>query len=504
MNKIIPEPSNSKYHDKVGDLALTFDDVLIVPRRSNVLPRQVNTETRLTRKIKLNIPIVSAAMDTVTEARLAIALARQGGIGIIHKNLSIEEQAAQVGQVKRSESFTITDPITLPPDISLGRALEVMRRYNISGIPIVENGELIGMLTHRDIRFAEDFNRPVRDYMTKSPLITVPVGTTIEAAQQILHNKRIEKLPVVDQNGRLVGLITAKDILKKQAFPDACMDELGRLRVGAAVGVSANTLERVSALKEADVDVICVDTAHGHSSGVINVVSKIKSEFPNLEVIAGNVATKEAALELVKAGADGIKVGIGAGAICTTRVIAGIGVPQISAILDCAEALIETDVPFIADGGIRYSGDIAKAIAAGASSVMIGSLFAGVEESPGEVVLWEGRTYKVYYGMGSLAAMKGGAATGSADRYFQEGIEESKLVPEGIEGRVPFKGKLADSVFQLIGGLRAAMGYCGCPDIPTFQKETRLVRITPAGIKESHPHDVIITREAPNYQTRNY
>jgi len=502
MNKIINENPSPARQSKVGDLALTFDDVLIIPRRSSILPRQVKTETRLTRNIKLNIPLISAAMDTVTEARLAIALARQGGLGIIHKNLSIEEQAAQVGQVKRSESFTINDPVKLPPDMPLGRALDVMGRYNISGIPIVEGEILVGILTHRDIRFAEDFNRPIRDYMTKHPLITVPVGTTMEAAQQILHVKRIEKLPVVDEKGRLVGLITAKDIQKKQAFPDACMDQYGRLRVGAAVGVAASSMERVAALRAAAVDVVCVDTAHGHSSGVLNMVANIKSEYPDLEVIAGNVATGEAALDLVKAGADGVKVGIGAGAICTTRVIAGIGVPQITAVIDCAEALAESDVPFIADGGIRYSGDIAKAIAAGAGSVMIGSLFAGVEESPGEVALWEGRTYKVYYGMGSLAAMKGGSASGSADRYFQEGVEADKLVPEGIEGRVPFKGKLADSVFQLIGGLRAAMGYCGCTDIPTFQRETRFARITPAGASESHPHDVIITREAPNYQAR--
>lgn len=484
--------------DKIQGEGLTFDDVLIIPRGSKVLPRDVDVRTHLTRTIPLHIPLVSAAMDTVTEWRLAIAIAREGGIGIIHKNLTIEEQVAQVDRVKRSESFTISNPITLPPHLPLSTALEVMRMNGISGIPIVEGERLVGILTHRDIRFAEDTSRPIAEYMTGLPLITAPEGTSLEEAKEILKAKRVEKLPVVDKKGRLKGLITAKDILKKAMYPQACMDERGRLRVGAAVGVGKETLERVMALKEVGVDVICVDTAHGHSRGVLETVQMIKKKYPELQVLAGNVATGEGAKALIEAGADGIKVGIGAGAICTTRVVAGIGVPQITAILECAKAIKGSGVPIVADGGIRYSGDIAKAIAAGASSVMVGSLFAGTEESPGEVVLWEGRSYKVYYGMGSLAAMK----KGSADRYFQEGTEPEKLVPEGIEGRVPFKGPLADTIFQLVGGLRAAMGYCGCPDIPTFQKETRFVKITPAGVRESHPHDVIITREAPNYQIR--
>jgi IMP dehydrogenase len=493
--------TNSKkvaFKEKVGKMSLTFDDVLIVPRRSQILPRDVKLITRVTRGINLNIPLTSAAMDTVTDANLAIAIARQGGLGIIHKNMTIEEQAHQVGQVKRSESFTITNPITLPPSVPLKDALEVMHKYNISGIPIVENDRLVGILTHRDIRFAVDLHLPVSHYMTREPLVTALSGTSLEAAQEIIYEKRIEKLPVVNEEGKLIGLITAKDIQKIQMFPNSCKDDLGRLRVGAAVGVGMGTMERVAALKESGVDLICVDTAHGHSEGVLKTVSKIKQKYPKMQVLAGNVATAEAALDLVEAGADGVKVGIGAGAICTTRVIAGIGVPQISAILNCAAVLEDKDIPIVADGGIRYSGDIAKAIAAGASSVMIGSLFAGMEESPGEVVLWEGRSYKVYYGMGSLAAMK----KGSADRYFQEGAEPEKLVPEGIEGRVPFKGKLADSIYQMCGGLRAAMGYCGCPDILTFQSETRFVQITAAGMRENHPHDVVITREAPNYQSK--
>jgi IMP dehydrogenase len=485
-----------RHGGKVLGQALTFDDVLIVPRRSKVLPRSVQVKTRLTKHIDLNIPLVSAAMDTVTDARLAIALAREGGIGIIHKNMSIADQAEQVRIVKRSESFTISRPITMPPDKPLGEALEVMHRFGISGIPIVENERLVGMLTHRDIRFANDLTKPVRDYMFKGKIFTVVVGTSLEEAQEILQEKRIEKLPVVDENERLVGLITAKDIQKKKTYPLACMDGQGRLRVGAAVGVAEETLERVEALREAGTDLICVDTAHGHSEGVLEMVAKIKHRHPDMQVLAGNVATAEAAQDLAAAGADGVKVGIGAGAICTTRVIAGIGVPQISAILDCAETLMKMDVPMVADGGIRYSGDIAKALAAGASSVMLGSLLAGVEESPGEMVLWEGRSYKVYYGMGSLVAMK----KGSADRYFQEGAEPDKLVPEGIEGRVPYKGKLADTIFQLIGGLKAAMGYCGCADIEAFRRDTRFIQITQAGMRESHPHDVMITREAPNYR----
>ncbi len=496
--KATPDNLNTEeysHHSRVERLALTFDDVLIVPRRSSVLPRQVSLRSRLTRKIFLNMPLLSAAMDTVTDSRLAIALAREGGIGIIHKNLTIEEQVAQVNAVKRSESFIIDNPITMPPSTPLAKALSVMHQYGISGIPIVENGCVVGMLTHRDIRFATDLRKPVSHYMFKGKIITVPFDTTIEQTQEVLREHRIEKLPVVDSNNKLVGLITAKDIQKNKMFPDACKDERGRLRVGAAVGVADGTMDRVKALYEAGADVICVDTAHGHSEGVLKTVEEIKAKFPDSQVIAGNVATAEGARDLALAGADGVKVGIGAGAICTTRVIAGIGVPQMTAILDCAQALAEMDIPMIADGGIRYSGDIAKALAAGASSVMLGSILAGMDESPGEVVLSEGRSYKVYYGMGSLVAMK----KGSADRYFQEGAEADKLVPEGIEGRVPFKGKLADTVFQLMGGLKAAMGYCGCQDIDSFQRETRFVRITNAGMRENHPHDVIVTREAPNY-----
>jgi len=410
--------------------------------------------------------------------------------------LSIKEHAAQVMKVKRSESFTINNPVTMPPKLPLSRALAVMRKYNISGIPIVENERLVGMLTHRDIRFAEDTTRPISDFMTKEPLITVPVSTSVEKAWRIFRDKRIEKLPVVKDNGQLAGLITAKDIQKKLQFPNACMDTKGRLRVGAAVGVSNETMERVEALIVAQVDMITVDTAHGHSEGVLRTVHQIKDKFPDVQVLAGNVATAEGARDLAESGADGIKVGIGAGAICTTRVIAGIGVPQVSAVMACAKALEGSGVPIVADGGIRYSGDISKAIAAGADSVMLGSLFAGTDESPGEMVLLEGRSYKVYYGMGSLEAMK----KGSADRYFQEGAEPDKLVPEGIEGRVPYKGRLAESILQLTGGLRASMGYCGCPDISSFQRDTRFIRITPAGVRESHPHDVVINREAPNYQ----
>ena len=475
---------------------LTFDDVLIVPRRSAVLPGEVHLKIHVTRGIQLNIPLMSAAMDTVTESKLAIAIAREGGIGIIHKNLTIEEQANEVRKVKRSESFMIPNPITLPPDVPLSHALELMRKYNISGIPIIVDGKLVGMLTHRDIRFVEDIDHPVSNYMTPLPLVTTPIGTTLDQAWEILHKQRVEKLPVVDDLGNLKGLITAKDILKKRMFPNACKDGDGRLLVGAAVGVASGTMDRVAGLVDAGVDLITVDTAHGHSEKVIRMVEKIKERFGDVQLLAGNVATAEGARDLVSAGADGIKVGIGAGAICTTRVIAGVGIPQFSAILECAKAVESDGIPVVADGGIRYSGDIAKALAAGANTVMLGSLFAGVDESPGEIVLWEGRSYKIYYGMGSLAAMK----KGSADRYFQEGAEPTKLVPEGIEGRVPYKGKLAEVIFQLMGGLRASMGYCGCPDIRTFQRETEFIRITHAGVRESHPHDVAITRESPNYQ----
>ncbi|MDP8229231.1 MAG: IMP dehydrogenase [Candidatus Electryoneaceae bacterium] len=475
---------------------LTFDDVLMVPRYSTVLPGDVTLKTWVTRGIQLNLPLMSAAMDTVTESKLAIAIAQEGGIGIIHKNLTIEEQAHQVRKVKRSESFTIPNPITLPPDVPLSRALGLMRQYNISGIPIITDGKLVGMLTHRDIRFVEDIDHPVSDYMTPMPLVITPVGTTLDQAWEILHKQRVEKLPVVDDQGYLKGLITAKDIQKKRMFPNACKDDEGRLLVGAAVGVAAGTMERVAGLVEAGVDLITVDTAHGHSEKVIRMVEKIKKQFSDVQILAGNVATADGARDLVSAGVDGVKVGIGAGAICTTRIIAGIGLPQFSAVLACAQAVESDGIPVVADGGIRYSGDIAKALAAGANTVMLGSLFAGVDESPGEIVLWEGRSYKIYYGMGSLAAMK----KGSADRYFQEDAEPEKLVPEGIEGRVPYKGKLADVIFQLMGGLRASMGYCGCPDIRSFQHETEFIRITNAGVRESHPHDVAITRESPNYQ----
>lgn len=498
IGKIV-DLNNSTSHqadsERVIKHGLTFDDVLLIPRRSEVLPREVKLTTRLTKGIELNVPLVSAAMDTVTDANLAIAIAREGGIGIIHKNLSIKDQVEQVDKVKRSESFTITRPITLSPDVTLGHALKMMQQYGISGIPVVAGKKLVGMLTHRDIRFATDKSIPVSEYMTKEPLVTAKHGTSLERAQEILHEKRIEKLPIVDDDGELLGLITAKDLQNKHMYPNACKDDKGRLRVGAAVGTSAETLERVEALIENGVDVITVDTAHGHSVGVLKIVEKIKTTYPDTQVIAGNIATACGARDLVSAGVDAVKVGIGAGAICTTRIIAGIGVPQLTAVLDCAKELKDTGVPLISDGGIRYSGDIAKAIAAGASCVMIGSLFAGAEESPGETILWEGRTYKVYYGMGSLQAMK----KGSADRYFQEGAEPDKLVPEGIEGRIPYKGKLADTIFQLLGGLKAAMGYCGCPDIPTFQNTPEFLQITPAGVRESHPHDITITREAPNY-----
>lgn len=495
MNEMHLNSKNS-VDDKISGEGLTFDDVLIIPRHSTVLPRQVNLKTRITRGIVINIPLISAAMDTVTDSTMAIAMAREGGIGVIHKNLSIEDQAAEVGKVKRSESFVITNPVTLPSNLPLLKALEAIDKYNISGILIVDNDKLVGMLTHRDMRFITDTSRPISEFMTCKNLVTAAVGTSSEKALSILHEKRIEKLPVVDKDGRLVGLITAKDIKKKQMFPNACMDDKGRLRVSAAVGVTEGTMNRVDALADAEVDIVTVDTAHGHSIGVLRTVEQIKTRYPHIQVLAGNIATAQAALDLVAAGADGVKVGIGAGAICTTRVIAGIGVPQVTAILSCVEALKDKDIPVIADGGIRYSGDLAKSLAAGASAVMIGSLFAGVDESPGETVLWEGRTYKVYYGMGSLTAMQ----KGSSDRYFQEGAEPDKLVPEGIEGRVPHKGKLTNVIFQMVGGLKAAMGYCGSEDIATFQRETRFIRVTPAGLRESHPHDVTITREAPNYQ----
>jgi len=490
---------NKLQSDKILGYGLTFDDVLIRPRHSKIVPREARLETQITKGIRLNIPLLSAAMDTVTESKLAIALAREGGLGVIHKNLTIEDQAAQVAKVKRSEGFTIKDPITLPPDVPLSEAIAVMNKYNISGIPVVANSQLVGMLTHRDIRFVDKVDLPISNFMTADNLVTVPTGTTLEEAWELFRKFRVEKLPVISSNNELTGLITAKDIRKTSLYPNAIKDLKGRLIAGAAVGVTADTMDRVAALIEAEVDLIVVDTAHGHSVGVINTVEQIKKSFPDIQVIGGNVATGEGTEDLINAGVDGVKVGIGAGAICTTRVIAGIGVPQVSAIIDCYETAAKHGVPIIGDGGIRYSGDISKSIAAGASAVMIGSLFAGTEEAPGERILLEGRTYKVYYGMGSMAAMK----RGSSDRYFQEGTSQDKLVPEGIEGRVPFRGNLADTIHQLTGGIRASMGYCGCIDIPTFQKETVFIKVTAAGVREGHPHDVVISQEAPNYQVSN-
>ncbi len=476
--------------------ALTFDDVLLVPNYSEVLPTQVDVRTKLTKKITLNIPIMSAAMDTVTEAELAIAIAREGGIGIIHKNMSIEEQAEEVDRVKRSESGMIVKPVTVRPDQTIAEAEALMRKYKISGLPVVdESGKLLGIITNRDIRFVKNFNKKISEVMTRENLITVPVGTTLEEAKEILHKHKIEKLPVVDENGYLKGLITIKDIEKREKYPNACKDELGRLRVGAAIGVGPEAIRRAEALIEAGADVIVVDTAHGHSKGVLETVEKLKGLFPDVDVIAGNVATPEATEALIKAGADAVKVGIGPGSICTTRIVAGVGVPQLTAVAQCAEVADKYDISIIADGGIKFSGDIAKAIGAGARVVMIGSLFAGTKEAPGEVILYQGRSYKVYRGMGSLGAMK----KGSKDRYFQSEVEEKKLVPEGIEGMVPYRGPLADTIHQLVGGLRAGMGYCGAANIEEMRKKARFVKITSAGLKESHVHDVIITKEAPNY-----
>jgi len=478
--------------------ALTFDDVLLVPALSTVLPGEVDLSTHLTRKLMLNIPLISAAMDTVTEWELAVALAREGGIGFIHKNLTIPEQSAQVAKVKRSESAVIQQPITMPPDRTVKEAKELMHTHGITGIPVVENNKPVGILTHRDLRFETNDSQLISEVMTsKDRLVTAPEGITLVEAQKILHRHRIEKLLLVDSKGYLTGLITAKDIQKRMLFPNACKDEKGRLRVGAAVGVRKDALDRVAALNEAEVDVIVVDSAHGHSQGVLNTVREIRKHSPDLNVVAGNVVTKEGALDLAEAGADAVKVGVGPGAICTTRVVTGVGVPQITAILDVAEALKNSDIPVIADGGIRYSGDMAKALAAGAHCVMVGSLLAGTEESPGDTILLEGRSYKVFRGMGSIGAMKGG----KGDRYFQDGVSEvEKLVPEGIEGRVPYKGKLSGVVYQFTGGLRSAMGYCGAANIEDLRKKTTFVRTTHAGTLESHPHDVLITQEAPNYE----
>ena len=476
----------------------SFDDVLLRPARSNILPRDVDTSTRLTRKLSLNIPLLSAAMDTVTEFRLAVAIAQEGGIGIIHKNLSIDEQALEVDRVKRSQAGIISQPFTLMPDQLIQDAEDLMARYRVSGVPITDGqGQLVGILTNRDLRFEEDFSRPIRDVMTpKERLVTVRPGTSHEEAKRLLHKHRIEKLPIVDEQGKLVGLLTIKDIIKARDFPNRCRDEHGRLRVGAALGVGPEEAERAKALIDAGVDLLVVDSAHGHSNMVLKTVSLLKEQFPETEVIGGNIVTAEAARDLVAAGADAVKVGVGPGAICTTRVVAGVGVPQLTAIMDVAEVCKEHGVPVIADGGIKYSGDIAKALAGGADSVMIGSLFAGTEESPGDTVLYEGRTYKVVRGMGSIKAMQRGSKT----RYMQFDTEPNKLVPEGIEARVPYRGALADYVFQLVGGLRSAMGYCGCKSISEMQQQTEFIEISAAGLRESHPHDVTITEDAPNYQ----
>jgi IMP dehydrogenase len=477
-----------RMQDRIDGEGLAFDDVLLIPQRSEVLPAEVDTVTNLTRNIRLNIPIVSAAMDTVSDARLGIALAREGGIGIIHKSLSIGEQAAHVDRVKRSESGMISRPITLRPDATVQQALNMMMQFRISGVPITnDDGKLVGILTNRDLRFLDKTDVPIEKVMTTRDLVTVPEGTTLEEAKQVLHSHRIEKLPVVDKDFMLKGLITVKDIKKKAKYPNACKDEKGRLRVGAAVGVSSDTHKRVEALVAAGVDVLVVDSAHGHSSGVIKAVERIK---------AGNVVSPDAVMELARAGADAIKVGIGPGSICTTRVVAGVGVPQVTAIMRCRKACDDLGLPLVADGGIKYSGDIVKAIAAGAHSVMVGSLFAGTEESPGETVLLDGRSYKVYRAMGSISAMK----AGSGDRYFQEDVEARKLVPEGIEGRVPYRGPLSQTVFQLVGGLRSGMGYCGAENIEALRTRARFIKITHAGLIESHPHDVTITKEAPNYR----
>jgi len=473
---------------------LTFDDVLLIPARSTVLPAQVDTRTCLTRHIALNIPIVSAAMDTVTESHLAIALAREGGIGIIHRNQSIERQAEEVDRVKRSEAGMIVDPVTMEPEQKIYEALEVMKRYRISGVPVTRNGKLVGILTNRDLRFETRLDQSISNVMTKENLITVPVGTTLEEAERMLHKHRIEKLLVVDENYNLKGLITVKDIQKKVKYPNAAKDSQGRLRVGAAVGVAGDFLERAKALVTKKADVLVVDSAHGHSERVMQAVKTVKRELPDVDLIAGNVATYAGAAELIALGVDGIKVGIGPGSICTTRVVSGAGVPQLTAIAECARATREAGVPLIADGGIKFSGDITKAMAAGADSVMIGSLFAGTDESPGETILFQGRTFKSYRGMGSLGAMGGS----SADRYGQE--TAGKLVPEGIEGRVPSKGPLSELVYQLVGGLKAGMGYCGCASMRDLQENARFLRVTSAGLRESHVHDVIITKEAPNYR----
>lgn len=473
---------------------LTFDDVLLIPAKSEILPKNTDTSTYLTKKIRLNIPLMSAGMDTVTESKLAIAIAREGGIGIIHKNMSIEKQAMEVDKVKRSEHGVIVDPFHLSPDHIIADAMELMERYRISGVPITdEKGRLVGILTNRDLRFETEFSRKISEVMTKDNLITAAVGTNLMQAEQILKKHKIEKLPLVDDKGYLKGLITIKDIEKAIQYPNSAKDQGGRLMVGAAVGVTADMIDRVEALIASKVDVVVIDTAHGHSKGVSEAVKQIKGRFPQIQVIAGNVATAEATRELIEAGADCIKVGIGPGSICTTRVVTGVGVPQITAVYDCAQEADKHGIPIIADGGVKYSGDVVKALAAGASVVMLGSLLAGTEESPGEMEIYQGRSFKVYRGMGSLGAM----ACGSRDRYFQE--DTKKLVPEGVEGRVPYKGSLAETIYQLVGGLRSGMGYCGTATIEQLRKNTQFMKITAAGLRESHPHDVSITKESPNY-----
>ncbi len=477
--------------------ALTFDDVLLLPALSSVVPAETDARTTLTRRISLNIPIVSAAMDTVTEANLAIALARQGGLGFIHRNMSIERQAEEVDRVKRSESGMIVDPITIAPWNKIQEALELMERYRISGVPVTEDGKLVGILTNRDLRFETDFDQPISNVMTKDRLVTVSVGTTLEDAERILHKHRIEKLPVVDEERRLKGLITVKDIQKKRDYPHAAKDEQGRLLAGAAVGATGDFLERARELYKRNVDVVAIDTAHGHSQRVLDAVKALRKALPDAQIVAGNVATADATRDLIALDVDAVKVGIGPGSICTTRIVSGAGVPQITAVADCSKAAEGTGVPIISDGGIKFSGDLTKAIAAGAHVVMIGSLLAGAEEAPGERVLYQGRTYKTYRGMGSLGAMSEG---GGAERYGQKASDGGKLVPEGIEGRVPYKGLLADVIHQLVGGLRAGMGYCGCNTIQQMRENTRFVKISPAGLREAHVHDVVISKEAPNYQ----
>ena len=477
-------------------VGLTFDDVLLVPAHSQVLPKEVDLSTQLTKTITLNIPLLSAAMDTVTESRTAIAMAREGGLGIIHKNMSPKSQATEVDQVKKSESGMIVDPITMDPDQKIFEALEVMRKYRISGVPVTKNGKLVGIMTNRDLRFETNLTQSIGDVMTKDKLVTVPPGTTLEEAKYHLHEHRIEKLLVVDEDYNLKGLITIKDIEKVRKYPNSCKDDLGRLRVGAAVGVGADLDERAAALIAAGVDLLVVDTAHGHSQGVIDTIAQLRKDYPSVQLMAGNIATGAAAKALIDVGVDAVKVGIGPGSICTTRVVAGVGMPQISAIQHVAKVAHAAGIPLIADGGIKFSGDLPKAIVAGADIIMIGSLFAGTEESPGETILYQGRTYKSYRGMGSMAAMK----QGSKDRYFQGDEEDVKLVPEGIEGRVPYRGPLSENIHQLIGGLRSGMGYTGCRTIKELQQNGEFVRITNAGLRESHVHDVIITQEAPNYR----